>query len=185
MECGVRDGPTWRLTRRGRSRFAPLPRSPWVCYRAAFRGMGGTRSAGRALAASLIHQPMPRGWGLLWRGGVKSRPCGSSSQLTLGRSPTRGGAAAMWDRLINQSGPRWLDGMWSARLANREVHATVARGRFALTPSLSLGHPGSAHRMSFRGRGGTRAAGGVDHSPPLAPHSHWETARPVPRIKNG
>ena len=33
------------------------------------------------------------------------------------------------------------------------------RGPFALTPSLSHSHPGSAHRTSLRGRGGTRAAG--------------------------
>jgi hypothetical protein len=65
---------------------------------------------------------------------------------------TRGGAAASWHKFEDLSGPRCWDGMHRA-------HTTVARVPCTLTPSLSRVHPGAVDRMSFCGRGGTRAAG--------------------------
>jgi len=41
----------------------------------------------------------------------------------------------------------------------RRALPAVARVPGTLTPSLSRVHPGAVHRMSFRGRGGTRASG--------------------------
>jgi hypothetical protein len=64
---------------------------------------------------------------------------------------TRGGAAASWHKFEDLSGPRCWDGMHRA-------HTTVARVPCTLTPSLSRVHPGAVDRMSFCGRGGTRAA---------------------------
>ena len=57
--------------------------------------------------------------------GVESLPGGSTSQLTLGRSPRRGCAAVSWDEFENLSGAGWADGMPRAHL---EVHRAVARG---------------------------------------------------------
>jgi len=45
------------------------------------------------------------------------------------------------------------------RVGLRRAHQVVARVPCTLTPSLSRVHPSAVHRMSFRGRGGTRAAG--------------------------
>jgi hypothetical protein len=76
----------------------------------------------------------------------------STSQLTLGRSPGRGGAAASWDKFENLSGPRWWVGV-------RRAHPAMARVPCTLTPSLSRVHLSGVDRASFRGRGGPRAAG--------------------------
>jgi hypothetical protein len=43
-------------------------------------------------------------------------------------------SAASWDKFENLSEPRGADGIWSPRMANVEVHATVAPGPLALTP---------------------------------------------------
>jgi hypothetical protein len=50
----------------------------------------------------------PPGVGSTSARGVESTPGDSTSQLTLGRSPTRGGAADAWDKFENLSGPRCL-----------------------------------------------------------------------------
>jgi hypothetical protein len=103
---------------------------------------------------------------------------GSTSQLTLSRSPRRGGAAASWDKFENLSGPRWVDGIRRDRNALLEVDATMGRGHFALTPTLSHSHAGFAHRSSFCGRGGTRAA------KPRASHRS-DSPTPARRVGSG
>jgi len=78
--------------------------------------------------------------------------CSSPDVVLRERGHVRGGAAASWDKFENLSGLPWWDGM-------RRAQSTVARVPCPLTPSLSRVHPGAVHRASFRGRGGTCAAG--------------------------
>ena len=103
---------------------------------------------------------------------------GSTSQLTLGRSPTRGGAAASWDKFENLSGPRWVDGIRRDRNALLEIDATMGHGHFALTPTLSHSHAGFAHRSSFCGRGSQHAA------EPRASHRS-DSPTPARRVGSG
>ena len=70
----------------------------------------------------------------------------STSQLTLGRLPTRGGAAASWDKFDYLSGPRCWVGM-------RRAHPSVARVPCTLTPSLSRKTTPGQHIPGDCGRG--------------------------------
>jgi len=82
---------------------------------------------------------------------------GSTSQLTLGRSPGR--AAGPRPRGTNLKMCPGRDGGMGCRRVHLEVHRAVGRVPWTLTPSLSRVHPGAVHPMSFCGRGSPRAAG--------------------------
>jgi hypothetical protein len=113
FRASTRRGRTNREVRpHGRGLFAlppaPSRSHPGTVDRASFRGRGRTRAAGPR-ASHRSDSPTPaRGVGSTSARGVESTPGDSTSQLTLSRSPTRGGAADAWDKFENLSGPRCL-----------------------------------------------------------------------------
>jgi len=143
---------------------------PGAVHRMSFCGRGGTRAAGpRRRGTNLKICPgrvRPVGCAVhtlrftkRWRVALVPSPlplprppgCCSPGVVLRERGNARGGAATSWDKFENLSGARESGGM-------RRAHPTVARVPCTLTPSLSRVHPGAVHRMSFCGRGGTRAA---------------------------
>ena len=83
-------------------------------------------------------------WALCAVGEVEPGSDASTSQLTLGRSPTRGGAAASWDKFENLSGA-------GCAVLDSSTWKSTARWRAALPQRGYLTQPGVATFCGYPG----------------------------------
>ena len=124
---------------------APTRSHPGSVDRALFRGRGSPRAARPPTSRRSDSPTDARSVGSCCaRGEVDRRLDASTSQLTLSRSPTRGGAAPSWDKFENLSGA-------GCAVLDSSTWKSTARWRAALPQRGYLTQPGVATFCGYPG----------------------------------